>query len=137
MSHLALVIKCKQELAEAGVLCAVQQSELLSEAYIRAGIAYIHRHGNVLTQDIEKRIWKMLDKWNSVSPINAPFINQSIIQRLNLLQGALANFGALPCPKAFTAVAELPEERSLDVGKQAWFQDLVDYLVKEMEACHE
>lgn len=133
MSHLAHALDVKAELTEAGVLCPFEQSSLLSEAYIRAGCSMIFAAGGSLSEENDKKFWKQLDKWNTVSPINAPLIHQTVLTRVNLVLGTMASSGALPCAKRFTSVSE----SGIDVSNMTSFPVLVGYLVKELDSGHE
>ena len=137
MSHLIHAIEVKNAITEAGILCPEEQGKLLNEAYIRAGLAYIYQRGGVFTQEQEKVLWRQLEKWNCVSPINARFIHGSIQTRMNLINGTLATTGALPCPNKFTTHANLSEDAVFNVADARDFPTLVAYLIKELENCHE
>lgn len=131
MSHLIHVLEVKKQLTEAGVLCPQEQSHMLSEAYIRAGLANVYRQGGTLSKEYEAVLWKQLEKWNSVSPINGRFIYSSITNRINLVNGTLATTGHLPCSQKFNTP---PTESGLevDITQMAGFQELVMFLIKEL-----
>lgn len=137
MSHLAHVLDVKRELTEAGIFCPEEQSQLLNEAYIRAGLACIFKTGGTFNQDQEKALWKQLEKWNCVSPINGRYIHTAIMTRMNMLNGTLATTGALPCPLKFTSHANLDEGVVVNVADMASFPVLVSFLIKELEGAHE
>lgn len=130
MSHLIHVIEVKKNLTEAGVLCPIEQTNLLNEAYIRAGLSRLF---NNCTKETEDRIWVMLDKWNKVSPINGRFIHTSLTTRLNKLKGSMTTTGMLPCSKQFTMFSE----SGVNVADMEGFPILVTYLIKELVNCNE
>lgn len=130
MSHLAHALDVKNELTEAGVLCPFEQSSLLSEAYIRAGSSLLFVAGN---EENDKKFWRQLDKWNNVSPINAPLIHQTVMTRVNLVLGTMSSAGTLPCPLRFTSVSE----SGIDVSTMPSFPTLVSYLIKELDSGNE
>lgn len=132
MSHLIHVLNIKKELTAAGVLCPIEQGQLTNEPFVRACTAYAFRKGG-MSEGTEDHVWRMLEKWNSVSPINARFIHTSALTRLNKLKGSLLSTGALPCPKEFTSFSE----SGVNVAEMSDFNTLVAYLIKEMEACNE
>jgi hypothetical protein len=134
MSHLIHVLEVKKAYTEQGVFCPEEQSHMLNEAYIRAGLAVAFKSGGVFTADMEKVLYHQLEKWNSVSPINGRFIHQSILTRINLIAGSMANTGSLPCAKQFTLWSK---EGEVDASKAPGFSELVGYLIKELESCHE
>lgn len=137
MSHLAHVLDVKRQLTEAGVLCPEQQSHLLNEAYIRAGLANVFKAGGTFSETQEKVLWRQLEKWNSVSPINGRFIHSSILTRMNLINGSLSTSGSLPCPNKFTTHANLDENMVVNVADMEAFPVLVSFLIKELESGNE
>lgn len=137
MSHLAHALDVKRQLTEAGILCPEEQSHLLSEAYIRAGLACVYKVGGTFNEDQEKVLWKQLEKWNCVSPINGRFIHTSIMTRMNLINGSLATTGGLPCPLKFSTYANLDENTVVNVADMEAFPVLVAFLIKELESAHE
>lgn len=137
MSHLAHVLDVKRQLTEAGVLCPEQQSHLLNEAYIRAGLACVYKRGGSFNEDQEKTLWRQLEKWNGVSPINGRFIHSAIQTRMNLVNGSLSSTGALPCPNKFTTHANLDEDLVVNVADMEAFPVLVTFLIKELEGSNE
>lgn len=132
MSHLAHVLPIKQFLTEKGVLCPVEQSHLLNEAYIRAALMHTYTRGGVFCEKRQAHLWKQLEKWNRVSPINGQYIHQSVTSRINLIAGALATSGTLPAASQFNT---FPMEKGLEVtaNEAPGFQELVNYLNKELE----
>lgn len=132
MSHLIHVLNIKKGLTEAGVLCPIEQGQLTNEPYVRACMAFASKREGIATLD-SPRVWGMLEKWNCVSPINGRYIHTAALTRLNKLKGSLVNFGSLPCPKEFTAFSE----SGINVADMADFDNLVAYLIKELENCNE
>lgn len=133
MSHLHLVMTCKTELDNLGVSCAVRQATILKEAYVRAVIRKVSFNGGRLTDDLSNEIWIQLDKWNSVSPIPAPLIYETVNQRLNLISSSLSLKGKLPCTKEWTEVVS----EEFDFYSSEEFCKLVDFLYSELEDRHE
>jgi len=133
MSHLAHALDVKNELTEAGVLCPFEQSSLLNEAYIRAGCSMIFVGGASHSEENDKKFWRQLDKWNNVSPINAPLVHQTTLTRVNLVMGSMSATGALPCSRKFTSVSE----SGVDVSEMKSFPELVGFLIKELNSGHE
>lgn len=137
MSHLAHVLDVKRQLTEAGVFCPEEQSHLLNEAYIRAGLANVFKNGGSFNEGQEKILWRQLEKWNCVSPINGRFIHTAVQTRMNLVNGSLSTTGSLPCPLKFTTLANESEGVVVDVSKMEAFPVLVSFLIKELESSHE
>jgi hypothetical protein len=132
MSHLVHVIEFKNYLTGLGVTCPFKQKEIINEAYTRALLRHSFRNGNSWSEDTEKLSWVMLEKWNSVSPIGAVLVHEQAIWRINNLRNTLAATGGLPCGKEYTVEVE-----GVDVTQHESFTVLVNFLVKELEACHE
>lgn len=128
MSHLLHVLNVKKALTDAGVLCPIEQGQLINEPFIRASMAYSSKRDGVATLD-GPDVWRTLEMWNNVSPINARFIHTAALTRLNKLKGAMVNTGGLPCPKEFTSFSE----SGVNVADMNDFDTLVRYLIKEME----
>lgn len=138
MSHLAHVLPIKTYLTEQGVLCPVEQSHMLNEAYIRAALMYVYGHcaGN-FAESVQNRLWRQLEKWNRVSPINGNYIHQSVSTRTNLIAGALATSGTLPCVEKFNTRAQEADLANVNVVEAPGFNELVGFLNKELVAGHE
>lgn len=138
MSHLAHVLPIKGYLTEQGVFCPTEQSHMLNEAYIRASLMYVfgHRGGN-FSEPVQEYIWKQLEKWNRVSPINGNYIHQSISARTNLISGALATSGTLPCSEKFNTRAQEAELANVNVVEAPGFNELVGFLNRELVAGNE
>lgn len=132
MSHLAHVLPIKQYLTEQGVLCPMEQSHMLNEAYIRAALMRVYGHGGTFHQDDQNRLWKQLEKWNRVSPINGSYIHNSVSARMNLISGALATSGTLPCSEKFNTRAQEADLAGVNVVEAPGFNELVSYLYKEL-----
>ncbi|MNG46896.1 hypothetical protein D3C79_47600 [compost metagenome] len=132
MSHLVHVLPIKNFLTEKGVLCPMEQSHLLNEAYIRAALMVNYSHPGHNVEAFKAKLWKQLECWNRVSPVNAPYIHNSVFSRTNLIAGALATSGTLPCAKQFNT---WPQEEGLEVNvaEAPGFNELVQYLSKELE----
>lgn len=133
MSHLQFVMACKTELDNLGVNSAVAQGEVLKEAYIRAIMRKVAFNGGRLTEDLSNEIWTQLDKWNSVSPIPATLIHETVVQRFNQISSSLSLKGVLPCTKDWTA----PVSEEVDFYQTECFCGLVDFLYRELESGHE
>ena len=132
MSHLIHVLDYKKYLTEQGITCPVEQSAILVEPFTRALIRHAYRTGGQWTPAVDAKAWTMLEKWNSVSPINAPLIHQKALWRMNNLNGAMAQTGTLPKAEEYTCVIG-----DKDVTQNEQFNTLVVYLLKELEAGRE
>lgn len=135
MSHLIHVLEVKNGYTERGVLCPEEQSHLLNEAYIRAGVAWVYKGGQILSPARDTALWRQLECWNSVSPINGRFIHESILTRINLVAGSLSSDGTLPCPKKFDLFSKC--EEPVAASSVPGFKELVLFLIKELEGGHE
>lgn len=134
MSHLIHIIEVKQFLTEAGVTCAKQQSELLNEAFVRALVCYRYSNGHTTwNEELDKRIWTQLEKWNGITPIPAQFIHASAQKRCNEVFGAMANRGVPPA----ASVYEVRFGKDGDLGSTEVFNNLVGFLKRELGAGHE
>lgn len=146
MSHLARVINYREHLTSLGVTCAIAQSELCQEAYIRAIIANHARfHGDLeIHEEEENSLWNQLDKWNSVSPIKARLILESVKVRLARIRQHLTATGVVPTNDEFDVKGTIKEvsdgvevERNICVTDNEAFKNLVEYLGEELRAGHE
>lgn len=146
MSHLARVIAYREHLTSINVICAVQQSDFCQEAYIRALIAnHCRFHDSFdIGEEEEGIIWNQLDKWNSVSPLKARLILESVKHRLRKFRHHLISNGTAPGNGEFAVSATVKVEsegvvidRNIDVTDNEPFRNLVNYLCEELRNGHE
>lgn len=137
MSHLIHIIETKQAMTKAGLTCAKKQSELLNEAFVRAVVCYRYANGaTTWSEELDKRVWQQLEKWNCITPIPAQLIHTAAQQRCNEVFGAMARNGVPPDASKYGAWASL-ESTDMDFSLLEEFQTLVQYLKKEIGAGHE
>lgn len=138
MSHLAHIIKVKEQMASEGITCPMKQSELLTEAYVRAVVRFRYSNGNnSWSEAVDSRTWEMLEKWNNVTPIKAQFIHTSAVKRCNEVLTSLAQDGLPPCRDQYAVNVEIGEGQNVDISKWDSYTALSSYLFKEMVANHE
>lgn len=143
MSHLAHVNDYRGYLTSQGVTCPYALNTACQEAYIRA---ILKRHARsqdsfTLAEDEENSIWVQLDKWNSVYPINASFIVESVKLRLTRIRGCLMKEGKTPGNAEFDVYLDVkracPESGDttvdkLDATDNDLFCELVHFLYNEL-----
>lgn len=140
MSHLPLVMQFKENLVTLGLTCPVELSKQVSEPFVSALIRghFKYNQSFLIQQDEEARIWNQLDTWNKISPINAPFIFQSVKARFNEYRACMIRTG---CPtskdRAADCLVTLPNGEVIDVTQVPTFEPLVAHLQQELEHCHE
>jgi len=144
MSHLAAILKYREKLTELGVKCAEKQSAFCQEAYIRAVIKrHCMSHDSLsIGQEEEERLWVQLDKWNSVSPIQAALILNTVKMRLRQVRNRLINKGVASGDLEYKLMAEIPTSpevapAQVDVTDNEEFIALVSKLCNEMGSGHE
>lgn len=136
MSHLKHITTFKLELDTLGITCPIKQQDLTLEAYMRAIVIRQFQTGRcfVLSDDAEQEYWRQLDKWNRVSPIKAQFIMTLVAGFLNRVAGSLGNRGTLIDEEPSL---ELPDGTKKCLCSLNSFNDLVQYLAKELRECNE
>ena len=137
MSHLIHVVDFKNQLTAQGITCPIQQSELLKEPFTRAIIRHFYACDCNLSVAFEEKIWKKLEMWNCVSPIPAQQIMACFKLRINTLRNAMLQKGTIPPMGEFTTIVNVDGRDAVDVSQGEAFETLVNYLVKELENCHE
>lgn len=137
MSHLPHVIEYKNKLVELGIQCPKQLALFALEPYATAIIRHHFKFSCSigLSVDEEEAVWAKLDCWNKVSPINAPFVFETVKHRMNSLRTALITKGRLPEP--FTTVVVVEGTEGVDVTQNSQFTILTEYLLGEMVGNHE
>lgn len=137
MSHLIHIIDTKRAMTQAGLTCAVKQSELLNEAFVRALVCWRYSNGHTAwSEDVDARSWNQLEKWNCITPIPAQLIHTAAQRRCNEVFAGMANNGIPPSNSDMGAWANL-EGGDIDFAQLPEFQTLVQYLKKEIGAGHE
>lgn len=146
MSHLARIITLRESLTGLGVGCALAQTEVVQEAFVRAVVSHHSRFHDSLEigEEEEGTIFAMLDKWNSVSPIKARLILESARLRLRRIRQHLTNCGVVPSNDEFAISVDIERAVETEVIKSKYdpteldtFKNLVDYLALEMRNGHE
>ena len=136
MSHLKHIDEFKKNLEELEILCPFKQQELTLEAYQRAIIMVHFKQGTsyFISEKDEDRYWSQLDKWNRVSPIKAQFIMQKVAAFMNSQRASLANRGVVLEEEPSL---ELPDGTKKCLCSIPSFNDLAQYLAKELRDCDE
>lgn len=136
MSHLPHVMDYKKKLVELGISCPQQGAQFALEAYSTAIIRHHFKNSCSigLSEDEENYVWKMLDRWNSVSPINGSLVFATVKDRMTRLRAALITTGR---PIPFTTVVVVEGTEGVDVAQNEQFEVLVVYLMSELGKGHE
>jgi len=138
MSHLVHMVKVKDALESAGVMCPVAHSHVIQEAFVRCLLTQATRTGEShFTAAVQDKAYIQLDKWNKVAPLNAAYIIQLAKTRMNVLVGSLRDTGSLPCAKQFTTLVKTTNGDEIDFTSDPSFNELVFFLKKEFEGCYE
>lgn len=146
MSHLARIIAYREHLTELGVTCPLEQASFCQEAFIRAIVSnQIKYSGSLYIDDnSEEKLWAQLEKWNSVSPIQARLILESARLRITRVRHGLINEGKTPGNEEFAIQAQVTQEaegepvvKNICVTGNDQFKNLFDYLCVELCEGHE
>lgn len=141
MSHLKLIIDYRGLMGEKGITCLQNQAKACNEAFTRALLKYQFRFNDNLNfnETTEEKIWKQLDLWNSVSPINARFILESAKARMNQVRKDLLEHGTVCSSDLFSVVFDVTQMTDQGETQSRWdatdcevFQALVNFLYNEL-----
>lgn len=137
MSHLPHVSAYKAKLVSLGITCPEELARVALEPYANAILRKHFKLCNALgiSENEEEDIWKQLDCWNRVSPINANLVFATVKARIDSIRVELIKGGMLP--PQFTTFATLPSQETVDVSKNEEFEILVAYLYNELVNYHE
>ncbi len=137
MSHLPHVSAFKAKLVSLGVTCPEELARVSSEPYVNAILRKHFKLCNALgiSEAEEDDIWKQLDCWNRVQPINASLIFATVKARIDSIRVQLIKGGMLPAQ--FTTVATLASQETVDVTQNEEFEILVAHLYNELVNYHE
>lgn len=82
MSHLTKILDFKKELETAEILDVEAQNKYIEGAFVRAVAANLAKPTSCPKAKLE-HIYYMLDKWNSVSPVNGSYVLLRAQQLIN------------------------------------------------------
>lgn len=140
MSHLPLVMQFKENLVTLGITCPVEVAKQVSEPFVSALIRghFKYNQSFLIQPDEEARIWNQLDTWNKISPINAPFIFESVKVRFAEYRISMIKTGyPTRTERPADCLVSLPDGTVVDVTQVPAFEPLVAHLQQELEHCHE
>ncbi len=147
MSHLKHVIDYRSFLNENGITCTTNQTKATQEAFIRSLIMYNCKMNDSFhfSDNVCEGIWKQLDLWNAVFPINARFILESAKSRLGEMHKQLSRCGNLNNTSLYEVVFDTetidaegnPVPGKFVATENSFFEVLLQYLYKELVAGHE
>jgi hypothetical protein len=137
MSHLPHVADYKNKLISLGITCPEQLAKFALEPYATAIIRKHFKFSSSigLSIDEEQAVWEQLDRWNKISPINGPFVFETVKYRMASLRAALITKGRLPEP--FTTVVVVEGTEGVDITQNEEFSVLVEFLLAELVGRHE
>lgn len=146
MSHLARVIAYREHLTALGITCSVAQTEYCQEAYIRAIMSNHAKYhdGFTLSETETDKLWEQLNRWNSVSPLKARLILESVKLRLSRIRQGIITNGVTPGNEEFEVTGEIKEmlegqpiPKKVCVVSNDAFRSLVERLQTELREEHE